>query len=142
VTLGAIDLVVFGFPGSKFTGKIAPAIIDLVERDIVHIVDALFITKDDDGNVTIVEFEDITDDPDFGSLAGSLGEQLDLVSAEDAEALAAELPAGSSALALVFEHRWMIPVRDAIKDAGGMLLAEARVPGEVVDEVLDALADA
>ena len=56
--------------------------------------------------------------------------------------MAVELPAGSSALALVFEHRWMIPVRDAIKDSGGMLLAEARVPGEVVEEVLDALADA
>ena len=140
MTLGPIDLVVFGFPGSRFTGDIRPRILDLVERDIVRIVDALFITKDDAGDVMIVELEELTDDPDALDFASSLAEQLDLISAEDAVELAADLAPGSSALALVFEHTWMIPVRDAIASSGGVLLAEVRVPPEVIDEVLDAVA--
>jgi len=106
----------------------------------VRIVDALFITKDDAGDVMIVELEELTDDPDALDVASSLAEQLDLISAEDAVELAADLAPGSSALALVFEHTWMIPVRDAIASSGGVLLADVRVPPEVIDEVLDAVA--
>jgi hypothetical protein len=38
-----------------------------------------------------------------------------------------DLPKGSSALVLVIEHRWMIPLRDAVRDAGGLLLAHRSV---------------
>jgi hypothetical protein len=38
----------------------------------------------------------------------------------------------------VFEHRWMIPVREAITASGGVLLADLHVPSEVVDSVLAA----
>jgi len=41
----------------------------------------------------------------------------------------------------VWEDLWAIKVRDAIRNAGGKLLALDRVPQEAVDEVLDALAE-
>ena len=68
--------------------------------------------------------------------------QVDLISDEDAEAFAAQLEPGSSALAIAFEHTWMKPVRDAVVDSGGVLIADIHVPAEVVDEVLDAVEQA
>jgi hypothetical protein len=42
-------------------------------------------------------------------------------------------------LAIVFEHTWMKPVRDAVAASGGILLADVHVPADVVDEVLAAV---
>jgi len=142
VTLGPIEILVLGFPGSKFTGEIRPRILELVERGIVTIVDAVFIQKDLDGVVTFTEMDELTDDPEMEALASELSEQLDLISADDVQDLAADLTPGSSALALVFEHTWMKPVRDAVVASGGFLLADIHVPGDVVDEVLAAVESA
>ena len=46
----------------------------------------------------------------------------------------------SSEAILVFEHTWAKPLRNAILDSGGVLAANFRVPGLVVDELLDELA--
>jgi uncharacterized membrane protein len=139
--LGPVDMIVFGFPDGRITADLRPRILDLVERDIVRIVDALFITKDDSGAVTFAELEDLTDDPDVLALSESLGD-LDLLSADDATELAADLDPGSAALALLFEHTWMLPVRDAIQASGGVLLANMRVPHEVIEEVLESVGQA
>jgi hypothetical protein len=51
-----------------------------------------------------------------------------------AEAVAArlvdELPDGTSALVLAIEHLWAIPLRDAVRDAGGLVLAHRSVTAE------------
>ena len=39
----------------------------------------------------------------------------------------------------MFEHTWAKPLRDAIGASGGVLLADFRVPGPLVDELLDEL---
>jgi hypothetical protein len=46
---------------------------------------------------------------------------------------------GDSAAALVFEHTWAKRFRDAVVESGGELVADVRVPGAIVDEVLEAL---
>jgi uncharacterized membrane protein len=138
MALGPIEVVVLGFPGSRFTGEIRPRIVDLVQREIVTIVDALFITKDEDGTVGYLELEQLVDDPEILALDGLLTSRLDLLASEDATELATNLQPGSSALALVFEHRWMVPVREAIIESGGMLLADLHVPPDVVELVLAA----
>jgi uncharacterized membrane protein len=139
MSLGPIEVVVLGFPGSRFTGEIRPRIMDLVERDIVMVIDALLITKAEDGTVGVLELEDLTDDPEIVALNGLLSNRLDLLASEDATELAAELEPGSSALAIVFEHRWMIPVREAIVESGGVMLADLHVPPDVVERVLTAV---
>ncbi|MGE5211781.1 MAG: DUF6325 family protein [Acidobacteriota bacterium] len=140
MTLGPIEMVVIAFPGSRFSGEIRPRILDLIERDIVNVVDGLFIRKEIDGTVVFVELMELTDDPEAIALGSLLSEQLDLLSDEDVDELAENLQPGSSALALVFEHTWMKPVRDAIAAADGVLLADIHVPAEVVDEVLASVA--
>ena len=140
MTLGPVELVVLGFPGSRFSGEIQPRIQDLVDRNIVNIVDALLVMKDDQGDVTFFELEELEDgDADLRALHACVSEELDLISDEDAEVFAAELAPGSSALAIAFEHTWMRPVREAVINSGGVLIADVQIPAQVVDEVLDAV---
>ena len=141
MVLGPIEVVVLGFPGSRFNGEIRPRIMDLVERGIVSIVDALLIKKDQAGEVTFIEMQQHSDDPELEALALQVS-GLDLLSSEDVDDFAAELEPGSSALAVVFEHTWMLPVRDAVAASGGVLLADIHVPADVVDEVLFAVEQA
>ena len=49
--LGPVDWIVVEFPGSKFNGEIAPALQDLVDREIVRVLDLLFLKKDEDGSI-------------------------------------------------------------------------------------------
>ena len=47
--LGPVDWIVVEFPGSKFTGEIAPILKDYVDRGLIRILDLLFLRKDNEG---------------------------------------------------------------------------------------------
>jgi hypothetical protein len=62
-----------------------------------------------------------------GAVAGALlGASVEADAPTAAEAVAAnvlaELPEGSAALVLAIEHLWAIPLRDAVRGAGGVVL--------------------
>ena len=46
---GPVDVITIGFPGNDFRGEIVPALRDLVARDLIRILDLLFVFKDVDG---------------------------------------------------------------------------------------------
>ena len=63
-----------------------------------------------------------------GAVVGAaLGDSVDADAPSVAESVAAELltdlPDGSSALVLAIEHLWAVPLRDAVRDAGGIVIA-------------------
>ncbi len=69
-------------------------------------------------------------------------DQLDaLISDEDVEEWAAALAPGNSEAILVFEHTWAKPFRDAVVSSGGVLGANIRLGGDVVEELLAELAE-
>jgi uncharacterized membrane protein len=140
VSLGPIELVVIGFPSTPSSGRIASEIQTLIDDEVITLVDALFVAKDGAGDVTFLEIEQVDADASIKALSALLDETDGLLSDEDAYEIADGLAPGASALMLCFENTWVKPVRDAIADAGGVLMANVRVPGAVVDEVLDALA--
>ena len=41
-----------------------------------------------------------------------------------------DLPDGSSALVLAIEHLWAVPLRDAVRDAGGIVIAHRSLTPE------------
>ena len=48
--LGPIDVVVIGYPAdAPMTGEAAPLLVDLVDRGIIRVLDALFVKKEEDG---------------------------------------------------------------------------------------------
>ena len=141
MSLGPLEVIVVGFAGNEFNGAILPELERLVENRVIAVVDGLLVTKDADGTVELTEFDQIDASDDVARLA-DLVERIDaLISDEDVEELAAGLEANSSAAILCFEHTWSKPLRDAIVDSGGSLVADFRVPGAVVDELLDELAE-
>ena len=125
--LGPVDYVVLEFPGNKFNGKIAPALGDLVDRDIVKVLDLVFVTKDADGTIDGLELDDLDE-----RLAGEF-EKLEIeiahvLSEQDVVSLASALEPGSSAALLVWENKWAAPFASAVRHSGGQLVASGRIP--------------
>lgn len=141
MALGPIEILVIEFPGNKFTGEIIPELERLIENDTISIIDGLLVKKDDNGDVTFVEFDELGINDDASKLAGVL-DQLDaLISDEDVEEWAADLAPGSSEAILVFEHTWAKGFRDAVVNSGGVLAENLRIPGAVVEELMAELAE-
>ena len=141
MALGPIEILVIEFPGSQFKGDIMPELEKLVENDTISIIDGLLVKKDENGDVTFVEFDELGINDDAAKLAGVV-DQLDaLISDEDVEEWAAALAPGDSEAILVFEHTWAKPFRDAVVKSGGVLGANLRIGGEVVEELLAELAE-
>ena len=47
--VGPIDYLALEFPGARLSGEGLKALIDLVDRGIIHILDLVFVTTGDDG---------------------------------------------------------------------------------------------
>lgn len=141
MTLGPIEVLEIAFPENRFTGEIIPELERLIEQDIISIVDGVFVTKDADGNVEFVEFEELDANDDAARLTDLLNQIESLISDEDVLTLAEGLEPNSSAAILAFEHTWAKPFRDKIVDAGGVLVSNFRIPGAVVEELMAELAE-
>jgi uncharacterized membrane protein len=129
--IGPVDYMIVGFPGNKFKGEIAPALKELVDAGTIRIIDIAFVTKDEDGNTVAMELTEL--DPDVqaglekaGVEVGGLLNDDDLIDAAEA------LERNSSAALLVWENVWARKTAQAMRDAGGVLLAFERLPHEVV----------
>jgi hypothetical protein len=135
--LGPVEYILIAFPGNKFNGQIVPALRELVDTGIIHIIDLLFIKKDADGNILVVELADA--DPEEGALFDELdGEVDDLLNMEDIELAAAELPPNSSAGLLVWENVWAARFAEAVRSANGQVIANERIPHALVEAALAA----
>src|SRR5687768_3778794 len=99
--LGPVDWIVVEFPGSKFNGEIAPALADLVERDLIRVLDLLILKKESDGTLEAFELSDL-DEAEVGGLRSHEAELAMLLSEEDVNAVAAAIEPGSSAAVLVW----------------------------------------
>jgi uncharacterized membrane protein len=132
---GPVEYVVIAFPGNRFKGEIVPAIAELVDNDIVRIIDVAFVKKDADGTVTMFEYDSLDDVLAFG-FADIDGEAAGVLNDEDLELAAEALAPDSSAALVVWEHRWAARVSQAIRDAGGRIIAGERVPDEIVEQAL------
>jgi hypothetical protein len=129
--LGPVQLVVIAFAGGSFDCQVLDELRRLRARDEVRLIDLLFVAKDADGAVAEVQRSDLPGDEQvaFGTLvrdligadAGEVGEARDVapVDRENVWFLADEIPAGSAAAIALLEHRWAVPLRDAIESAGG-----------------------
>jgi uncharacterized membrane protein len=148
MTIGPVQLIVLGFPEPNFHGHIIAELERLREGGIVNVVDALAVHKDADGNAEVLHLSNISDEEavELGSKIGALiglgieGERgmeagalagaaaaadgIQMYSDEDAWDVLEEIPNGSAAALVLLEHRWAIPLRDAIASAGGFRISD------------------
>ena len=129
--IGPVDYAVIAFPGNKFRGEIAPALSELVDAGTIRVIDVAFVGKNADGDAVAMELMEL--DPDVqegldkaGVVVGGLFNQDDLMDVADG------LEPETSAAVLVWENVWARKVTQAMRDAGGELVAFERLPHEVV----------
>jgi hypothetical protein len=153
MNIGPIQAFVIGFPDNDmFEGRIADELARLSDVGQIRIIDAVFVMREDD-DVAVVKVTDLDDTQrselraTVGALIGlglaggegalggaALGALTDPDAPTAAEAIAVglldDLPEGSSALVLAIEHLWAIPLRDAVRDAGGLVLGHRSLTAE------------
>ena len=155
MAIGPVQLLVVGFEGGEFEGEILAELDRLRENDIVRLIDLAFVRKDADGRVERVERSDLSSEEaeQFGAIVGALigfgaaGEEgAELGAIEGAAALEDghvfdeevwyvddAIPNGTAAAVALLEHRWAIPLREGIRNAGGFHLADAWIhPADLV----------
>jgi uncharacterized membrane protein len=149
VSIGPVQLIALGFSKPDFKGEVIEEFARLRDNDVVRVIDSLTVYKDKDGNVASLEMSqmDEADRRELGAYVGALigfgaaGEEgAEIGAALGAEAAAeddsmlddaldvlAEIPPDSAAAILLIEHRWAIPLRDAVYRANGFPVASTFV---------------
>src|SRR2546421_483603 len=146
MTIGPVQLLVLGFDHPNFEGEVVSELQRLKDDNVVRVIDALVVQKDATGQVTGAHGSQLSGEEtaEFGALVGALvglgadgpeGAEVGAeVGAEEAEErggmfgdqawdVLAEIPEDSAAALVLLEHRWAIPLRDAVARAGGFRLA-------------------
>jgi hypothetical protein len=170
MTVGPVQVVIVGFNQvDQFRGEVLQELAELRGRGLIRLIDLFVAVKSPTGEVTAKEMSGLTKEEsvEFGNVISKLlgGSEM---SANDASAEAVErmlsaashsigldyqgirkvvdsLPAGKAFGVLMFEHTWAIPLRDAIRRAGGVPLAQGFITPEalmMVGEELKAIAEA
>lgn len=153
MAIGPVQLLVLGFESPEFQGEIVAELDRLKEGDLVRVIDGIAVHKDADGEVTTIRRSDLSDDEaaEFGAVVGALigfgagGEEGAEAGAVLGAAMAstpetenggddwdvlAEIPPNTAAAVILLEHRWAIPLRDAVRRANGFPLSDGWVHPE------------
>lgn len=134
--VGPVDVYIISFPGNKFTGRIVPALVEQIENGTIRLLDLEFVSKDADGTLTALDLEEL--DPETGAeFVGLTLARPGALGPDDAEEVAEDLPAGSSALLIAFENLWAAKLVDALQAADALVLDHVRVPVDIAEAVLD-----
>ena len=135
--LGPVDWIVVEFPESKFTGQIAPILKDLVDRELIRVLDLIFLKRDREGGFEVLEATDM-EDSEIGEVRAYETELAMLLSEQDVIDLVETIEPGSSAAVLVWENLWAAPFGSAVRHAGGQLAASGRIPIQAVIAAVEA----
>jgi hypothetical protein len=134
-----LEYALIKFEEPKPTGKIVPELLDLARRGIVRFIDIAFIHKEADGNIRIVELNDL--DPESYEMFVPIGEHVSsLFTNDDLQIAASKLAEGSAAMLILWENLWVAGIGKAIQDAGGQLVERTQIAPEVVEQFEQGLA--
>jgi hypothetical protein len=135
---GAIDWLLLEARGKELNGELVPPLLDLVDRRLIRVLDALIVVKRGDDDFDVLTTSDLAGAQvgDIGALAGASS---GLLSDDDAAAAAGALEPDSIGLLIVYENLWSLPFAVAARKAGGQLVAHGHIPTQAVLAALDAL---
>ena len=147
--IGPLQLLVVGFVDPKLDGSILDQLIAASDSGTIRVVDALGVYKGEDGSLLAAHVSDLTEDEavtygawvgaliglgaggeegaELGALAGGMAAAEEYEYGIDLDGLATiaeDIPSGGAAMLLVIEHRWAIPLRNALRASGGILIAQ------------------
>ncbi len=134
-TLGPVAYLVVEFPPSTPTGKGLRALVDLVDRGEIRVLDLVFVRKGEDGVTRMAAIADFDNDGEL-DLAVFEGASSDILDESDVEKAGDVLQNGASAALLLYENRWAVPFVDALREGGAQLVAAGFIPQDELAETL------
>jgi hypothetical protein len=141
VSIGPVEYIAIAFPGNRFSGEIIPALQELVDTGTIKILDLVIIRKDASGDVQAIELADASAEEQ--ATLGALGiAGTHLLGQEDFEDIGDALDPNSSAALMIWENVWADRFAASLRKADGILIANGRIPVQVIEEVMAAGAGA
>jgi len=113
MTIGPLQVLVINFDEANFSGEIEAEMTRLEEAGTLRVHDILVVAKDHEGAIEVVRSKSEI----AATLLGEETSEDELSPDEWAVADAVE-PGGAAAIAIL-EHRWAVPLKEAIERAGG-----------------------
>jgi len=162
--IGPLQLVVIGFDEDKYARDIILELKNLRKAKTIRLFDLLYIFKHQDGTITSREVSDLQDEEqrEFGTLVRTLlGLSTQDVEHMDAEAVANSLgsaeaefglsdpeiqgvadqiPNGSAAIVVIFEHFWARGWKEAMLKNGGTVRAQGMINPDTLKVATNELA--
>ena len=112
-------------------------LLDLVDRGVIRVLDAMFVKKELDGSFAGFAAKDL-DAQDVGDFTFFEGASSGLLGEEDAATAAEAIEPGSAAAMIVYENRWAAPFAAAVRRNGGVLVDNQRITAQELMDALDA----
>ena len=141
MTYGPIDFLALDFKTDQLKGEIIPELLELVKNKVVRVIDLVIIQKYEDGHHEAMEMQQLA--PDLLALFDPLDvETSGIIQVEDIANVAEVMENGTNAAILLFENLWAVKFKEAVLRANGRLLAQDRIPHEVVEEAMEIFAKA
>ena len=136
--VGPIDYLAVEFPEARMRGEGLAALIDLVDRGIIRLLDARAVVREVDGTFTAAAITDLDGDGTL-DLAIFEGVESGLIDDEDLQQAADLIEPGKVVALLVYENTWAVPFVNAMRRVGAELIASGRIPADEVIAALDSL---
>src|SRR6478609_4348073 len=133
--VGPVELLVVSFPSEVADPAVITAVQDVVASGFITVLDLVFLSRSQDGEIRELDVSESLDDHGLGQL--EIQEQA-LISEDDLELARDTLDPGHSAAVSVYENSWARTVSGAVADAGGELTLHVRIPRDVVEAALEA----
>ena len=136
--VGPIDYLAVEFPGAKLNGDGLRALVDLVDRGIIRILDLRLAVVDAGGDVRAVEITDLDGDGTL-DLSVFVGARSGLLGDDDLQDSASLVEPGNAVGLLLYENTWAGPFVAALRRADAEVIASGRIPAADVIAMLDEL---
>ena len=136
--VGPVDYLVVEFPGAKLTGEAMAALVDLVDRGIIRVLDLRVAMVSADGEFTAMAITDLDGDGTL-DLAVFSGVESGLLDDDDLAESAALVGEGDAVAVLLYENTWAGPFVSALRRQGADVIASGRIPADEVLAALDSL---
>ena len=141
MTYGPVDFIAIEFKTDQLTGESLPALLELVQKEIIRVIDLVIILKDQGGETQVLEIEELA--PNVLAIFDPLEVEISgIIQVEDIELIAEQMEDNTTAALLLIENLWAIKFGEAVTRASGRMVMYDRIPFEVVNETLAIFAQA
>lgn len=135
---GPVELYLVGLEDQRPAPGVVEALAEVLEAGLVRLLDLVLISRDEDGDLTIIEIEEDADDYGFtGVELAAFG----IVGDDDIDELAELVAPGTAAVLVALELAWARRLSERLATSGGELLSVERIPAPVVNALVDTIGE-